>query len=157
MEQWYERLVVPVGGIPADERALALVPRIVSSRAVSVTLLYVVEVAQSMPLDAELPAEVARGDAALVQAETIARKALGNKGVSIQTELLQARSVGAAIVDEAAELNADAIVLSSAVRRKHGRPTLGETVNYVLLNAPCEVILMRLADGEAAISTRVWR
>jgi nucleotide-binding universal stress UspA family protein len=157
MELLYERVVVPVGGTPADERALALVPRIVSPRSVVVTLLYVVEVAQSMPLDAELPAEVARGDVALSQAEATARKALGNKGVTIQTELLQARSVGAAIVDEAAELDADAIVMTVAIRRKHGRPTFGETVDYVLLNAPCEVVLMRLAQSEPTNPLRVGR
>jgi hypothetical protein len=35
--------------------------------------------------------------------------------------------------------------LSATLRRKHGRTTIGETVDYVLKNAPCEVMVIRQA------------
>jgi nucleotide-binding universal stress UspA family protein len=57
--------------------------------------------------------------------------------------LLQARAVGPAIVDEAIERDADAIVMTAAIQRRHGRPTLSDTVVHVLLNAPCEVVVIR--------------
>jgi nucleotide-binding universal stress UspA family protein len=60
------------------------------------------------------------------------------------TELLQARSAGAAIVDEAIERASDAIVMAARIRKRHGKPTVGDTVNYVLKNAPCEVIVVRI-------------
>ena len=157
MDLRYERVVVPVAGTSADERVLAVVPHLVAKQPVALTLIYVVEVAQAMPLDAELPDEVAHGVAALQRAEGIARRTLGGKGVQIFSELLQARSVGAAVVDEAIERDADAIVMSAAVRRKHGRPTLGETVTYILMNAPCEVVVIRLAPTEGGNGGPSWR
>ena len=157
MDGLYERFVVPVVGTRADEPVLAIVPHLIRSQGATLTLLYVVAVAQAMPLDAELPEEIARGENALRQAEATARRSLGNKRVQIQTELLQARSVGAAIVDEAIERSADVILMSSSIRRRHGRPTLGETVDYVQLNAPCEVITVRVAPTDLGQLETSWR
>jgi nucleotide-binding universal stress UspA family protein len=148
MDLHYKRLVVPVGGTVADERALALVQHLVHKQPVTLTLIYVVEVAQSMALDAELPGEVTRGEAALREAERFAKQTLGGKAGHIVTELLQARSAGAAVVDEAIDRHADAIVMTAGIHRRHGRPTLGETTNYVLMHAPCEVLLARAAPVE---------
>ena len=158
MDLRYERFVVPVAGTPADERVLAVVPHLVrTKRPVALTLIYVVEVAQAMPLDAELPAQVAHGVGTLQRAEAAARAALGSKGVQIFSELLQARSIGAAVVDEAIERGADAIVMTARVQRKHGRPTLGDTVNYIMLNAPCEVLIIRLAPSDDENGQPGWR
>ena len=33
--------------------------------------------------------------------------------------------------------------MTAAIHRRHGRPTLGETTEHVLLNAPCEVVVIR--------------
>ncbi|MDQ3692557.1 MAG: universal stress protein [Chloroflexota bacterium] len=157
MEGSYERFIVPVAGTPADDRVLAIVQHLLPAKGATVTLLYVVAVAQSMPLDAELPDDIARGEQALLRAETMARQALGGKRVQMHSELLQARSVGAAVVDEAIERSADAIIMTSSVRRKHGRPTLGETVNYIMLNAPCEVIAVRMAPVDPGLLETSWR
>ncbi len=157
MDLRFERVVVPIAGTSADDRVLALVPYLVSKPAGSLTLLYVVAVAQSMPLDAELPDDIHAGERALERAEAIARRALASKEVQIFTELLQARSIGAAVVDEAIERGADAIVMSAAVRRRHGRPTIGETASYVLLNAPCEVVVVRLAPDDVTKLETAWR
>jgi nucleotide-binding universal stress UspA family protein len=113
-----------------------------------VTLIYVVEVQQSMPLDAELPVEIDRGEQILRRAEDIAKTIFKQKNERISTDLLQARSAGAAIVDESIERHADAIVISTASRVKHGKIGIGETAAYVLKNAPCEVIVVRLAQDE---------
>lgn len=157
MDGQYERCVVPVAGTAADEPVLAIVPHLMPAQGATLTLLYVVAVAQAMPLDAELPEEIARGEDALRRAEAMTRRLLGNKRVQIHTELLQARSVGAAIVDEAIERGADAILMSSSIRRRHGRPTLGETVNFVHLNAPCEVITVRTAPNDLSQLETSWR
>src|SRR5687767_10220815 len=144
-------MVVPVAGAKIDARVLDILPDLFSRDGGTVTFLFVVEVPQAMPLDAELPADVEAGEQALRHAETIARKTLPSRATHIITELLQARAVGAAIVDEAIERDADAIVMTAAVHRKHGRATLGETTNHVLLHAPCEVVVIRTnADGRDA-------
>ena len=148
MPSSYQRLIVPVNGTFGDSRVLSMVGELVHHHNTSITLVYVVEVQQSMPLDAELPAEIDRGEAILRRAEEHAKTAIGHKIERLTTDLLQARSAGSAIVDEAIERNANAIVMASTLRNKHGKLTLGETTGYVLKNAPCEVLIVRLAMSD---------
>lgn len=147
MSTSYERLLVPVDGSEGDERVMSLVAEIVHQHQVSITLIYVVEVQQAMPLDAELPEEIDRGEAILHRAEAIARSRPHHKLTTFSTDLLQARSAGAAIVDEAIERGADVIVMAAINRSVHGKLTMGETVSYILKNAPCEVIVVRVAQN----------
>jgi nucleotide-binding universal stress UspA family protein len=108
-----------------------------------VTLVYVVEVKQSLPLDADMPEAVAVGESALERAERYARNRAEYRLQRMMPELLQARSAGAAIVDEAIERDIDVIVMASRNRQHFGETTIGETVPYILKNAPCEVLLAR--------------
>lgn len=142
------RLVVPVNGSSGDARLLELVGQLAVKEPIAVTLIYVVEVARSMPIDAELPLLIATGERVLGEAERLARLAVGTKPERVTTELLQARAAGAAIVDEAVERNADAIMLATRNRRRQGKITVGTTIPYVLKNAPCEVIVVREAVDE---------
>jgi nucleotide-binding universal stress UspA family protein len=144
----YQRIIVPVNGSSGDARALALIGDLIHRHHVAITLIYVVEVQQSMPLDAELPAEIDRGETILGRAEEMAKSLVSPKVDRLMTDLLQARSAGAAIVDEAIERNADAIVMATTIRQKHGKTQLGDTTAYVLKNAPCEVIVIRLAQAD---------
>jgi nucleotide-binding universal stress UspA family protein len=143
MQGRFARLVVPVAGTEMDDRVLGMLPNLLSSEGGTITFLFVVEVPQSMPLDAELPSDIDLGERALRHAEIAARQALPSRNTTIVTELLQARAVGPAIVDEAIERDAEAIVMTAAIHRRHGRPTLGETTDHVLLTAPCEVVVIR--------------
>lgn len=140
------RVLVPVSGGSSDERLLEALGSICQIAKPQFTLVYVVEVPQAMPIDAELPGEIARGEAVLERAETYLKKRLGEKnGNGVITELLQARTAGAAIVDEATEQNADMVMLATEARVRHGKTTLGDSVGYVLKNCPCEVFLVRTA------------
>lgn len=139
------RVLVPVSGGPSDERLLEKLSSICQIAKPQFTLVYVVEVPQAMPIDAELPGEIARGEAVLERAENYLKKRLGEKYAGVLTELLQARTAGAAIVDEATEQNADMVMLATDARLKHGKTTLGDSVGYVLKNCPCEVLLIRMA------------
>jgi nucleotide-binding universal stress UspA family protein len=147
MQGAFARLVVPVAGSVIDGRVLDILPDLMSKDGGEVTFLFVVEVPQSMPLDAELPAEIELGEQALRHAEKIAKRALPARTTQVLTELLQARAVGPAIVDEAIERNAEAIIMTAAIHRRFGRPTLGETTDHVLLHAPCEVVVIRTASS----------
>ena len=147
MQRGFERLVVPVAGTYIDTRILDVLPDLLRKDGGTVTFLYVVEVPQAMPLDAELPGQIEDGERALRHAERVALQTLPVRSAHIVTELLQARAIGPAIVDEAIERDADAIVMTASIHRKHGRDSLGETTNYVLLNAPCEVVVIRTAPA----------
>ena len=148
MPSSYRRIIVPVNGSNGDARVLSLIADLVHRQPAAITLIYVVEVLQSMPLDAELPAEIDRGEAVLERTEELAKSLIGPKADRLTTDLLQARSAGAAIVDEAIERNAEAIVMATTLRVKHGKTQLGETAAYVLKNATCEVIVVRLAQTD---------
>jgi nucleotide-binding universal stress UspA family protein len=134
---------VPVTDLDADTRLLQIVERIALRQKAEITLVYVVEVMQSMPLDAELPTEVSQGEQVLREAEEHVSRHAEVKRSIVSTELLQARSAGAAIVDEAIDRNANVILMSARLQRKRGQLTIGDTVDYVLKNAPCEVLLIR--------------
>lgn len=157
MQGGYGSVVVPVAGKSSDDRVFALLPKLIGSDGGVVTFLYVVAVPQSMPLDAELPLEIEKGEAALRRAETELRRSAPSRSVEVLTELLQARAVGPAIVDEAIERNADAIVMTAGIHRSHGRDTLGDTANHVLLNARCEVIVVRVAYAAGLSQGVPWR
>lgn len=147
----YRRIVVPVQGSDLDTRAIDLATALAGRfGGCELTLVYVAEVPQHLPLDADLPDEVIRGESILERTSIYARSGNDVDWQRVTTELLQARSASAAIVDEAIERGADAVVLAAENHREHGLITQGETVPYVLKNAPCEVILIRTLpeDGE---------
>lgn len=140
----YSRIVVPVHGTNADKRAIEVAGMLGSGKNAEIVLVHVVEVAQALPLEADLPTEIGDGEETLREAAEWARKASASRVGRISPELLQARSAGAAIVDEAVERGADVIVMALCQHMRHGRPTQGKTVPYVLENAPCEVVVTRL-------------
>jgi nucleotide-binding universal stress UspA family protein len=147
----YRRIVVPVLGSEQDTRAIDLAIAIAGRYGgCELTLVYVAEVPQHLPLDADLPDEVTNGEAVLERTAEYAQAGSDTRWQRITTELLQARSASAAIVDEAIERGADAVVLAAENHREHGVITQGETVPYVLKNAPCDVVLVRslAEDGD---------
>jgi nucleotide-binding universal stress UspA family protein len=59
----------------------------------------------------------------------------------VDTEVLQAREAGPAIINEAGEGEVDLILMGIAYKVRFGEFSLGEVVPYVLKNSPCRVIL----------------
>ena len=132
-------IVVPINGSPEDDVALHLACMFGKRNKAKVTAIYVVEVKRSLPVDAELPQESDFGQRLLDQAEEMARQL----DCSVSVDLLQARSAGPAIVDEARALQADLIVLGLPYHSQFGMYQLGESSNYVLSHATCRVWLVR--------------
>ena len=62
---------------------------------------------------------------------------------AIKAELLQSRKAGLAVVQEAVGKRVDAVVLGATYRHEFGSFSMGDTVPYVLKNAPCKVLLWR--------------
>lgn len=140
----YRRLVVSVHGGPNDQRAIDLAMAVASRTGGNdLILVYVVEVPQRLALDADLPDEIARGEEILAHAEDYARSHIEGQWKRVLTELLQARFAASAIVDEAVERGADVIVLAASNQHRFGVTTQGETLPYVLDNAPCDVLVLR--------------
>lgn len=137
------RMLIPVAGNDGDQRLLQYVSKIAQRKNSEITLIYVVEVDQELPLDAELPLEVTHGEQVLENAREALRSVIDNKSSAVSTDMLQARLAGPAIVDEAVQDESDVIILGAHVTKRHGKRTIGDTVDYVLKNAPCEVIVLR--------------
>jgi len=132
--------VVAINGSAVDPIILDLAATIGKRDRTHVAVVYVVEVGLQSPVDADLPDELERGERILVAAEKTARE----RGLRATYDVLQARSVGAAIVDEAVQRGADLIVLGAQLRQKYGEPTYGSTVPYVMMHAMCEVWVCRV-------------
>lgn len=139
----YKHVLVPILGNACDQQALDLAASIADTAETQLCLIYVVEVAQEFPLEADLPREIEVAEQALEAATQYAKTTFNGTRPLVHAELLQARAAGPAIVDEALEQHADVIVMALRNQRRHGRATVGETVPYVLKNAPCEVLIRR--------------
>ena len=103
-----------------------------------VEAIHVIKVRRSLPIDADMSSEIETAEGLLDEVERSV-----DHDVAIETSLLQARDVGAAIVDEAVQTRADAIVLGLPYKRKFGEYDLGSVAQYVLKNAPCLVCVVR--------------
>jgi nucleotide-binding universal stress UspA family protein len=134
-----KKILVPVNGNPTDTAMLALAAQTAKRTKGRVYAIHVIEVRRNLPLDADLVEERDAANQILDSAERIAEE-LGQR---IETEILQARDIGTAIVEEAIEAEADLILLGVSYRRKFGEFDLGKTVPYVLKHAPCEVWVCR--------------
>ena len=134
-----KRILVPINGNPTSDEMVALACRMAKRTKGEVHVIYIIEVKRTLPLDAELQEEAERGEDVLNRAEQIADQA----GLAIHTDLLQARDVGPAIVDEALERGIVLIVLGITYKKRFGEFDLGKTAPYVLKHTPCRVWVCR--------------
>ncbi len=136
----YNNVLVPVSGGTADAEAVKLACGLVRRTKGKVFVAYVITVKRSLPLDASIEPELTKGENALKAAEAIAEE----EELTLETQLLQARDVGPALVDEAMEREVDAIVLGLPYKKRFGEFSLGYVAPYLLKNAPCPVLLLRV-------------
>jgi nucleotide-binding universal stress UspA family protein len=136
----FKSILVPVNGSEASIMAVEFACMLAKRNRGKVHVVHVIEVRRSLPLDADLVPEAQRGEDILAQAEMAAKR----QDFEVEGDLLQARDAGHAIVDEAVERQADAIVLGIPFRRPFGEFEMGKVPQHVLKTAPCQVILMRM-------------
>jgi basic amino acid/polyamine antiporter, APA family len=135
----YRRLLVPVLPGRASDEALDIAAGLSAERGAQITAVYVVEVPLDLPLSAELPAEEELANRELDEARAIGE----SYGVVVLERLTRARSAGRAIVLEAERRGSEIIVLGAPRRGegRRGQGVFGKTVDYVLRNAPCRVLV----------------
>ena len=133
------KILVPVNGTKADEAAVKLACRLAKPVKGKIYVTYVIQVDRTLPLDAEIKSEIEKGEQVLDLAERIAEE----RDYKVETDMLQAREIGPAIVDEAIERAIDTIIIGLSYKKKFGGFSLGSTIPYVLKNAPCWVMICR--------------
>src|SRR5262249_5803797 len=137
----YRNVLVPVVWRRESEAAVDLAARLAVERRGSIVALTVIEVPLDLPLDARLPGNVEeRANDLLDEA-----RAIGDAyGVKVCGGTVGARRAGGAIVDEAERRNSEIIVMGAPRRDARGGARgriFGGTVDFVLKNAPCRVMV----------------
>lgn len=133
----YNQILVPVVGTGADEEAMKLACRLTKKGKGKIWSVYVITIKRSLPLDAEVESEVRKAEDILNHIDEVAEE----EDYEIETDVLQAREAGPAIIDEAVEHGVDLILMGIEYKRHFGQFSLGNVLPYVLKNAPCPVIL----------------
>ena len=134
------KAMLSLNGGPTDELVVHLGCQLVKPNSGELVAVHVIEVDWRHELSEEMTDENLAASAVLDLAEGIAE----HYKVKLAGDLLQAREVAAALVDEAIELGADAILVGLPYRTRFGGDfALGTTIPYILQNAPCQVIVVR--------------
>lgn len=139
METKLKRILVPVEGASTDHESIVLACSFGKKDKAEILLLYVIEVRRNLPIDAEMSAEIEHGEMVLEKVQRFADKI----GCRVQTDLLQAREAGAAIVNEAVERDAQLVIMGVPYHEKFGEYSVAPRAQYVLEHAACRVILTR--------------
>ncbi len=138
-------------GEPSDSGVVSHAADIVRAARGKLLIVYVIRVSRSYNVDAELEDQIALGEQALRRAEQLSKLTRG----ALETQLLQAREVGPAVMQELQLRDVDAIVIGTSYQMKNGRYSLGEHVPYILARCPMPVILYR-EQPKGHIAQSAW-
>jgi nucleotide-binding universal stress UspA family protein len=145
-------ILLPICGKEVDESAFLVAAWLAKTSKSLVRALHVIEVSRDMPLDADLSEEAALGERILGKIEDRAKA----EKCPMQAEIIQARSAGHAIVQEAQIRNAQTIVLGTSRIREITGEYFGRTISYILKNTDCEVIIWRGRTYGQGLTERVY-
>ena len=136
----FRRAVLALNGGTSDARIVRLVADCARAAKAELVAVHVVEIDWTLPLDADIAGRSEEVQRVLDIAESVAE----DYRIALEPVLLQARDVGAAIVDEATERGADLLVVGLPYRKRFGGEfAIGRTIPYILQNAPCAVWVVR--------------
>jgi nucleotide-binding universal stress UspA family protein len=133
----FKKILVPVVGSEADIETIKLACRLAKKDKGKVWAVSVVAIKRALPLDAEIDSEIKKAEEILDKVERVAEE----EAYEVETDVLQARDVGPAIVDEAVERGVSLILMGIVYKKSFGQFSMGSVVPYVLKNSPCPVIL----------------
>ncbi len=139
----YRRLLVPMKLGPIGEEMVATAVALAKERDARVDALFVVVVPLEFAIDAPLYEREEQAAASLAEAVLLGEE----NGVRVEPVSVRARSIGKAILEQAAERDSDLIVLGSSPRWRRQSAFFSPTVDYVLRSAPCEVLVVAFPQG----------
>jgi APA family basic amino acid/polyamine antiporter len=133
-EAEYESVLVALEPRAFSPSALATAAKVAARRRRGIHVFVPIVVPASAPIDADLPEQELAAQAIIEQA-----KLQGGRRVTGHWEKVRAGQAGRAIVEEAREMRARAIVMPLPPRT--GSTVFGKTVETVLAARPCRVII----------------
>jgi basic amino acid/polyamine antiporter, APA family len=131
----YESVLVAFEGDDYSPDVVATAVKLAARRRRGIHVLVLITVPSSSPIDASMPDQEERAVAIVDSARVI-----GGRRVTGHWEKARAGEAGRRIVDEARAIRARAIVMS-APRRRNASSLFGRTLETVLAERPCRVII----------------
>jgi APA family basic amino acid/polyamine antiporter len=128
-------LVAFEDGQPFSEEMVATATKLASKRRRGIHVHSMLTVPTHLPLDAELPEQEGEAQSKIEQA-----KLIGGQRVTGHVERVRPGQSGYDIADEAKLINAAAVVVG--LRYRNGRPLYDKTLQTVLGERPCRVIVV---------------
>ncbi len=133
----YDQILVPITGSRISDEMMVLACQLATEKESSIDALYVIEVPMVLPLDAPLEEDRLRAERALKAAAVIASQFK----VKLTPVIVTGRNTGRTIVEEAERRRSEVIILGTVRKRRIADRVFGDTVDYVLEHAPCEVLV----------------
>jgi len=138
-------LVAFEDGEPFSEEMVATAVKLASKRRRGIHIHSMLTVPTDLPLDAELPAQESEAQSKIEQA-----KLIGGQRVTGHVERVRPGQAGYSIADEAELITAAAVVVG--LRYRNGRPLYDKTLQTVLGQRPCRVIVV----SDPAVESQGW-
>jgi APA family basic amino acid/polyamine antiporter len=144
-EAEYDSVLVPLLDGHYDEQVMATAGRLAARRRRGIHLLALVTVPNALPIDARMDGAEAAADSMIEQA-----RIQGGRRVSGHVEKIRAGQAGRRIIEEAGDMRAAAIVMPLP-RRIDGASLFGKTLETVLAERPCRVIIESAPDASRSL------
>ncbi len=140
-EAEYDSVLVPLVDARYDEHLMATAVKLAARKRRGIHVLALVTVPNALAIDADLPDDESAADSMIEQA-----RIQGGRRVSGHVEKIRAGQAGRRIIEEATDMRAAAIVMPLP-RRIPGTSLFGKTLETVLAERPCRVIIETAPDG----------
>src|SRR5215211_640471 len=134
-EAEYDSVLVHVGDGVHDEQRIATAAKLAARKRRGIHVLVTITVPNALDIDAPMPEAEAAADSIIDQA----RLQAGGR-VSGHWEKVRAGQAGRRIIEEAQDMRAAAVVMTLP-RRISGQSVFGNTIETVLAERPCRVII----------------
>jgi APA family basic amino acid/polyamine antiporter len=139
-EAEYDSVLVHFGESGYDDQVLATARKLAATKRRGIHVLVTINVPNSMEIDAPMPDQDAAARSIIEEA-----KVSGGGRVSGHVERVRAGQAGRRIVEDAVDMRAAAIVMPLP-RRVDGASLFGKTLETVLTERPCRVIIESVPD-----------
>ena len=134
-EAEYDSVLVPMGAEHYEESVVATAAKLAARRRRGIHILALVTVPSALPINARMPEEEAAAQSIIEQARVQA-----GARVSGHVERVRSGQAGRRIIEEAVDMRAAAIVMPLP-QRVNGASLFGKTLETVLAERPCRVII----------------
>ena len=134
-----DKILVAARGNGVDQIAVELACKIGKKSKAKIYIVYVIEVNRSLPVDAIIKPDMELAEKVLLEAEEYAQ----DNDFEVDTEIIQEREVGPAIIEVARQNSVDMIIMGITYKKRFGSFTMGNAVPHVLEEAPCRVLICR--------------